>query len=69
MSGKISPRKFKPPNRFVCRFCGGKECKHENWKNVENPAIEGLNSNWINDDIVASQRLSDRLIHEYRIID
>ena len=35
----------------------------------KNPAIKGLNSNWINDKIIASQRPSDRLIAEYGIIE
>ena len=37
--------------------------------NENNPAIRGLNSNWINEKIIASQRLSDRLINEFDIIE
>lgn len=55
-------------NRFLCQFCGGKGCKHEDWTQCKRPAIKGLNSNWINNDIVASQRLSARLIKEYDIV-
>lgn len=56
-------------NPFICRFCGGKSCKLEDWKQVTRPAIRGLNSNWINSDIVASQRPSSRLIKEFNIVD
>ncbi len=45
---------FEEKTKIHCRFCGGKSCKHENWKLSNNPAIEGLNSNWINDKIIAS---------------
>lgn len=54
---------------MICQFCGGKSCKHEDWTKCESPAIKGLHSNWINDKIIASQRLSDRLIDKYKIID
>jgi len=45
------------------------KCKKENWKKCKKPAIKGLHSNWINSNIIASQRLSDRLIEEYNIVD
>ena len=47
----------------------GKWCKHENWKLCEKPAIRGLHSEWVEGVIVGSQRLSDRLIKEFNIID
>lgn len=53
---------------FLCRFCGGKKCKHENWKTQENSAIEGLNSTWITMDILACQRPSSRIIDQYDLI-
>jgi protein tyrosine phosphatase domain-containing protein 1 len=46
----------------------GKLCKHENFKKCANPAIIGLHSEWVVNLIIGSQRLSDRLIHEYDII-
>ena len=55
-------------NSFICNFCGGKGCNHEDWTRCKNPAIRGLHSNWINSDIIASQRLSNRLIKEFDII-
>lgn len=58
------PKKVKA----LCRFCGGKSCAKENWKKCEKPAIQGLHSNWITDDIIASQRLSNRLIEQYDIM-
>lgn len=54
-------------------FCGGVKCKHEDWtlytdrKNVH-PAIEGLNSNWVGDNVIASQRPSTSLFLKYLLI-
>ena len=45
---------FREKTKIHCRFCGGKSCKHENWKLCTNPAIEGLHSNWINDNVIAA---------------
>ncbi|KAJ3302229.1 Protein tyrosine phosphatase domain-containing protein 1 [Kappamyces sp. JEL0829] len=60
---------------FHCFFCGGKECKYENWK-LWGPdkylgvnAIDGLYSSWITGSIVAMQRPSTRLIKEFGLID
>lgn len=56
-----------------CKFCGGKDCVYEDyrkWKSHKNThlAIEGLFSNWVGDEIVATQRPSSRLIKEFNII-
>lgn len=56
-----------------CFFCGGKECKYENWKLWTNDhnhpnAIDGLFSNWITPSILAMQRPSTRIINEYQIL-
>ncbi|KAI8916281.1 hypothetical protein EDD86DRAFT_222199 [Gorgonomyces haynaldii] len=53
-----------------CMFCGGKECKYENYKlwNTEKSgknAIDGLYSSWITPEILAMQRPSSRLIKEF----
>lgn len=54
-------------------FCGGVKCKHEDWnvckdrKNVH-PAVEGLNSNWVGDEVIASQRPSTSLFLKYLLI-
>ena len=54
--------------KFYCRFCGGKACSHENWKlQGRKSAIEGLNSDWITEDILACQRPSSRILREYQI--
>ena len=45
---------FREKTKIHCRFCGGKSCKHENWKLCTNPAIEGLHSNWINENVIAA---------------
>ena len=54
---------------FLCQFCGGESCDHEDYNtNKKQPnAIEGLNSNWITDDILAMQRPSERLIKQFNI--
>lgn len=54
---------------LICRFCGGESCKHEDYRTIKNPAIPGLNSNWINEDIVASQRPNARLLKEHNGIE
>ncbi len=54
--------------KFTCLLCGGKSCKHEDWTLHISPAIRGLNSDQINSNIFASQRLSNRLIEEYNLI-
>lgn len=60
--------KYEEKTKFICKFCGGPPCPHEDWTKIKRPAIKGLNSNWINDDIVASQRLGEKLIREHDII-
>ena len=56
-------------DKIRCFCCGGKNCKHENYKNNinNNNAIEGLNSNFITDNIIASQRPSQILIQQYHL--
>jgi len=56
-----------------CFFCQGKNCKHENYlKTIQTPdstpALHGLNSHWVTNDIVASQRLSTRIINEFKVL-
>ena len=57
-------------DKLRCIFCGGKKCKHENYKTNmnNNNAIEGLNSNYITENIIASQRPSEKLIQKYNLI-
>ena len=59
---------FSLKETFICVFCGGKSCKHENYKLHKNPAIEGLNCDKIDDYIYASQRPANSLIKEYNLI-
>ena len=54
-------------DKFTCLLCGGKSCKHEDWTLHPDPAIPGLNSDQITDDIYASQRLSNRLIEQFSL--
>ena len=55
--------------RLMCFFCGGDSCKHENHlKNRNNNAITGLHSDFITDDIIASQRPSTILINKYNLV-
>ena len=49
---------FSLKETLICTFCGGKNCKHENFLNHKNPAIYGLNSDKIGENIYASQRIT-----------
>lgn len=58
-----------------CRVgCGGRECKHEDYKkhldktNVH-PAIDGLNANFVGDVVVASQRPSSSLFLKHMLVE
>lgn len=54
---------------LICRFCGGKSCKREDWtKQKEVSAVRGLHSTWVTTDLLAMQRPSSRLIREFDII-
>lgn len=44
-SSKLEVRNFDKVTKLHCgAACMGKWCKHENWKNCENPYITGLHS-------------------------
>lgn len=55
-------------------FCGGKECKYENYKlwitenQLSKNAIDGLYSSWITSNILAMQRPSTRLMAEHQLV-
>ena len=66
---KTKARCFENKGSFRCFFCRGKGCYHENWLNNLEPAIKGLNSDFITPYVIASQRLSNRLIEEFKIIE
>lgn len=68
-SKPVTRRDWETRNKFRCVFCGGRSCKHENWTLHKNPALEGLNSDWITENILATQRLSSRLIKEFKILE
>ncbi len=57
-------------DKLRCFFCGGRGCKHENYKNniLNNNAIEGLHSNYITENIIASQRPCEILIEKYKLV-
>jgi hypothetical protein len=57
-----------PKDKLHCYFCGGEKCKHENWKNHEYPAIRGLHSDYITEEVIASQRPSSVLVRDYNLI-
>ncbi len=80
-TGIISKKDKNPPkekkkffyefkDKLRCFFCGGRKCKHENYLNniINNNAIEGLNSNFITENIIASQRPSEILIDKYKLV-
>lgn len=54
-------------------FCGGRRCKFERWsaitrKEQERCAIQGLISNWVGEDLIASQRPSSSLFPKFSLI-
>lgn len=55
-------------DRFKCLFCGGARCKHENYLNNSMSVIKGLHSDFITDEIVASQRPSTVLINKFNLV-
>lgn len=55
-------------DKIRCLFCGGVNCKHENFLHHKNPAIIGLHSDYITEDIIASQRPSTVLIKKFDLI-
>ena len=65
---RTQSRRFERRNKIRCTFCGGKKCAREDWTRHSNAAIRGLHSDWINENILATQRLSSRLIQEFDII-
>ena len=56
---------------LICRFCGGAQCKHEDYTRQPNyrtaAAIAGLNSSHITPNLIAMQRPSTSLIHTHAI--
>ena len=53
----VKPAEFSKKTTFLCHFCGGKNCKKELAnKNPHKNAINGLHSDWITDNILASCR-------------
>jgi len=64
---KVIYKPFQQKLTFICKFCGGKSCKHENYLTNPNSAIKGLNSDWVTSDILAMQRPSTRIIKEFDI--
>ena len=58
-------------DKLICYFCGGKDCKYENYltnKHIPN-AIKGLNSNFITENVIVGQRPSNILILQFNLID
>lgn len=54
-------------------FCSGRKCRFERWSSLSpevqaSAAIEGLNSNWVGDNVIASQRPSTSLFLKYLLI-
>ena len=68
----LAPSSLRPlfefKDKFRCLFCGGANCKHENWKNNPNTPIIGLHCDQITENLYASQRPSTMLIHQYNLI-
>lgn len=54
---------------LICKMgCGGDSCKHEDHtNNVNENAIRGLNSDYITESIIGSQRISTILVRKYNL--
>jgi hypothetical protein len=55
-------------DKIKCIFCGGANCKHENYLKHKNSVVKGLHSDYITDYIIASQRPSTILIEKYNLV-
>ena len=55
---------------FRCLFCGGRNCKNEDYTKhpTNNPILKGLNSDLVDENIIASQRPSNTLIENFNLI-
>lgn len=60
---------FEEKQALLCTFCGGASCKLEDYRtNTKLPnALNGVHSNWITNNIVAMQRLSERIIAAHNV--
>eukprot|EP00741_Cyanophora_paradoxa_P012479 tig00020610_g12058.t1 len=55
--------------RIHCTFCGGKTCKHEDFRRQGGAsAIDGLHSSWVTPNLLAMQRPSTRIIKEHDVL-
>ena len=43
-------------SNFWCYFCFGSWCRAEDYKKHNSPAIPGMNSDWITDELLVTQR-------------
>mmetsp|Transcript_30956 Transcript_30956/g.30605 ORF Transcript_30956/g.30605 Transcript_30956/m.30605 type:complete len:342 (+) Transcript_30956:2-1027(+) len=66
---RTTTRNFDMRNKFFCLVCGGSSCRNENWLIHPNPALKGLNSSWVTENIIASQRLTTRIIKEFNLLE
>ena len=65
-NSKIEAKDFQKVTRLHCSVaCMGSLCKHENYKKCANPYISGVHSELVAGIMIGSQRLSDRLIKEF----
>jgi len=65
-----SKRQWERKLKVKCAFCGGKyclRCSEICALKQKNGAVRGLHSNWINDQLLAMMRPSDRLLKKYAI--
>ncbi|XP_071808285.1 protein tyrosine phosphatase domain-containing protein 1-like [Asterias amurensis] len=71
--GKLSNtvRQITPGPWQCAMFCGGKNCKHDTparWTEQE-MALNGLNSSWVGDDILAMARPSSEALEKFSIVE
>ncbi|XP_024535677.1 protein tyrosine phosphatase domain-containing protein 1-like isoform X2 [Selaginella moellendorffii] len=69
----VRTKKFAIKEHIQCKFEGlgsSERCRCEDFKQQKGqPAIVGLHSNWVTDNIVATARPSDALIGDYSVLE
>ena len=52
-----------------CYFCFGSLCRAENYKKHKSPAIPGMNSDWITDELLITQRPNPSTFADHNLIE
>ena len=71
---QVSTNQFEPgfEEKLRCMFCGGATCRRcgdDVYMQQQNPALIGIHSTWITDNILAMQRPNDFMLQSIKIIE